>query len=723
MPMPGTPFIKRWSYAEAAVGFAFMVLVACASPEAARMVPVAPGATVPTQPGPLPEVNLCPPDNPFCTGQPVTPVVTGTVPTQTTCGDVPFDLTPGGVNIMLAVDSSAPMASHWAEIQTAIRSLRTNHPTAAFGLQVFWGDAPEDLTAGANTTNNICNMVHSKVLEVGDHSEQELIAFLGDAPQGSTAAGSIAISPVIEPINYYLTNPTKLADPTRTNYLVLISNGNDNCFGSYFTTKADKLLAYQKLGVELSKLNIRTIPIGFQTASTPAADPNDIFAAFGAVAPATGTDFEALGTLLKYGGSKLTEVPTIDNPGELAKVVSLVGQSVRNCRFEVPANLDPTAAVNPFELSFTVNGKLIARDRHQLNGWDFVNGSTTQVELFGQGCEAIQSGLPLKVGRACAEDVCGTAAVKVETKPRAVLLLLDSSASRIECADGSINCLTPPGDPMRPPSFWEVVQHAIGASLTAGINDDVDFGMQFLPSKVSETLSCEVAAQPEIPVATGTEISIMRAMLEKLPFGLSPVVQVIENVAAAPGRLADPSILGAVVLLSDGGDNCSGDAEGAIVSRLGAAAKKLFDAGVKTYAVRYGSDAGRTPEGEEQLTALVTNGGTAVTDPADPSRKAYLDAKNESELAAALATIADRLATCSFTLGGLSPTAEKERANLFLNGEAIPFDQAAKKQNGWNWVDPERTTVELYGESCTAFKTNRRTSVVLEFGCPPVNLQ
>jgi hypothetical protein len=52
----------------------------------------------------------------------------------------------------------------------------------------------------------------------------------------------------------------------------------------------------------------------------------------------------------------------------------------------------------------------------------------------------------------------------------------------------------------------------------------------------------------------------------------------------------------------------------------------------------------------------------------------------------------------------------------------IPFDSMATKTDGWNWVDPARTTVELYGPSCEAFKTNRRTSIVVEFGCPPIEV-
>jgi hypothetical protein len=70
---------------------------------------------------------------------------------------------------------------------------------------------------------------------------------------------------------------------------------------------------------------------------------------------------------------------------------------------------------------------------------------TSQVELFGQACQAVRAAQPLEARKTCETDVCGTAAIKVETRPRAVLFLLDASASRIECADGTFDCLVPPG--------------------------------------------------------------------------------------------------------------------------------------------------------------------------------------------------------------------------------------------------------------------------------------
>ena len=196
----------------------------------------------------------------------------------------------------------------------------------------------------------------------------------------------------------------------------------------------------------------------------------------------------------------------------------------------------------------------------------------------------------------------------------------------------------------------------------------------------------------------------------------------LENVASNPGRLADPGVLGAVVLLSDGGDNCSGAMQPEIVQRMGSAAKSLADRGVKTYVVRYGSQEAKTQAQDEQLRAIVMNAGTANQNPQLPSAPPYTEAKSEAELTAALAAISDKLATCSFTLQNIKADADKDKTNLYLNGEAIAFDATRTKSNGWGWADTARTNVELYGDACTAFKTNRHTSVVVEFGCPPVTL-
>jgi hypothetical protein len=654
-----------------------------------------------------PPTDVCPTSNPYCKSD-------GGVAANT-CGNQPIDLNPVGVNVMVAIDGAATMATHWTGVQDALRALRETHADSAFGLQLFWGKLVEDLQSGL-AKNNWCGTTEQRFLDVGDNSAQALLDVLGAVPPGPSFVGGLfATSPVIAPLNFYLQNATKLADPTRTNYLVLVTGGNDNCFGSVFTSKVDKLLAYQKLAVELGKLNIRVIPVGFDTANGGASGSG-----FYNSTPSE-SNLEALATLLQYGGSGLGEVPKVDDPSKLAEVIAQVGQTVRNCRFSIPAALDPTTAVNPFALSFLINGSEVLRDRKKVEGWNFVDGNTTQVELYGKACEAVRGHAKLEAQKSCGDNVCGRAAVKVETKPRAVLHLLDSSASRIACTDGSFSCLSLPDSMGRTVvSYWETVEHSLGQSLIAPINDDIEFGLQFFPSKSAGGFSCEVAGTPEIVPAQGTEITIMSSMLEKLPFGFSPVVQILENVAAMPGRLADPLVQGSVVMLTDGGDNCSGGTQDEIVARLGAAAKTLLDAGIKTYVVRFGPASGKGPEQEAQLRAIVAKGGTASSDPADPMLTPYIDAVDESALNAALASISNSLATCSFEVGELDSSADRGAANLYLNGEVVPFDKQQQKQQGWGWVDSQQTAIEMYGDACTAFKNNRKTSLSVEFGCASV---
>lgn len=650
----------------------------------------------------------CPEDNPYCDpgdGD------------QAECGNTPIDLTPAGVNIMVAVDGAASMATHWSKIKKAISDLRNAHPDAAMGVQLFWGELA-DWTSGWEK-NNWCGATKSNFKDVSGATAEQLLQVLGDAPPGGSygLGGLWETTPVIEPLNYYLKNATKLADPARTNYLLFITNGNDNCFGSVFAQPTDKLLAYQKLAVELGKRNIRIIPIGFDASAAPGST--------GVIGTVNGnTDLEVLSTLLQYGGSGLKVVPKVDDPAKFSDVLAQVGKSVRNCRFVIPDALDPEKGVNPFQLDFVINGKVVKRDRTHQEGWNFVGGDSSQVELFGQACQALQSDAKkFEARKTCASDVCGTASIKVETKPRAVLFVFDVSTSRIQCTDGTSSCQVAPQLGMRPSlSYWEAAGHAVNQVLVAPINDDIEFGIQFFPAKTSSALSCDVASSPEVPCADGTEISLMSTILEKLPFGSSPLLSVLQNVANAPGRLADPEVKGAVVVLSAGGDNCSGLEQSALVEQLGAASKKLLEANVQSYAVRYGLPADRTPENEAQLRAIAQNGGTDMSDPNDPSKTPYVDAKDDAELNQALAKISDTLATCSFGVDGFSADADKGNANLYLNGQAIPFDKEHAGKAGWDWTDEQQNAIQLFGEACNAFKNNRRTSVIVELGCEPIVL-
>jgi hypothetical protein len=649
-------------------------------------------------------VDECPPSNPFCEDE--TKPDAGP---KVSCGNASIDLDTVGVNIMLAIDGSASMAPHWERIRAAVSTLHDAHPEAQFGVQVFWGlvsDNPRDKA-------NWCGGTEQRLLDVGPVTTQEMLDTVGPMPPGFGFFDIWETSPVIDPLNYFVANATKLADPTRTNYLVLVSDGNDNCFGSAYTTQQNKLLAYEKIAVELGKRNIRVLPIGFDAKSAASWD-----GAYLTTEP--NTNVEALGTLLEFGGTGLSELPKIENPDQFAEVLDQVGVRVRSCRFAIP----PTSGdskVNPFELSFTINDTEVERDRTQRNGWNFVGDDIQQVELFGDACQAVRAGSKLASQKTCKSQSCGNAAVEVQTKPRAVLYLLDASASRIECTDGTFNCVIEAAQAQQVRTsytFWETVQGTLGRSLVEPINDDVEFGLQLFPKKEQNALNCDIGVEPEIKPAAGTQIEIMSQMNEKLPLGRSPVVAALESVAADPGRLAEPDVQGAVVMLTDGGDNCTGAQQADNVARLSAAAQSLLDRNVKTYVVRYGKADSSSPDQDAQLRAIVAHGGTARSDPADPTRVPYVDARTAEDLNAALAELSDKLASCEITLGGLPEMADKERANLYLNGQEIP-KQAPGVDNGWSWKDAEQTAIELHGPECDEFKTARKSSVIVEFGCEP----
>jgi hypothetical protein len=624
-------------------------------------------------------------------------------------GSETFDLEPVAVNVMIAVDGSNSMKAFWSQIQDAIERMIETNPSQNYGMHLFWGEPVTNIIDGV-TRVNFCGQTQNQVLDVAPDQQYDILPFMGVEPPGM---GNIFFdfTPVVEPLNYYLTHDTHLADENATNYLVFISDGNDNCFGTALAGMDDKNLAYEKLAIELGKKHIRTLPIGFDASGNMITWGGNVM-----------TNFEALNTLAKYGGTKFTEALAADDPAELDMALDQVAHAVKPCRFRIPAALDPNANLNPFELSFVLGGTIVARDRREQEGWNFVDGDTSEVEFFGQACEAIQAGAELEAKKGCESDVCGQAATQVTTKPTAVLYLLDSSASMAACSSDNIlfGCLAPPlgqGDL----TWWGVATQAISASTVAPINDHVEFGLQEFPAIGTGFGACDVAATPEVAPAQGTEISIIGKMLADLPAGATPLVAGLENVSAMPGRLTDNGVSGAVIVVSDGGNSCATASQEENVMRLGQAAHDLQGMGVKTYAVRFGLKGSDFADQDAQLRTIAANGGTATGDPNDPNNVPYLDAPDQAALETALESISQRLASCKLQVGNFDNDVDLDKTNLYVNGEAVPYDMGAME--GWSWSNPERTELELHGSYCESFKSSRITSIVIEMGCKQIVLQ
>lgn len=639
----------------------------------------------------------CGDDNPFCEAE--------QEEEEPACPSEHFDLRSTGVNVMVAVDGSMSMGSFWPQIRASVEKMARDNPALSFGVDLFWADVVETFDEGFARLN-ACGATQHKVLALGSNQADKVAPLFGDAPPGP-GVFFYDFTVVADVLNHYLVEQTGLDDPTRTNYLVLISDGNDNCFGNIYVGAEDKRLAFEKLTRELLKKNIRVLPIGFNGVSEQLTLEGE----------QTATDFAALDTIAKHGGTGIDKALAADDAAQLEQAISAVAKRVASCRFTIPdATTDGATRVNPFELTFTLNGREVARDRANTNGWNFVDGNVSEVELFGDACAALRGGVELEAKRTCERTaVCGTAASKVSAKTRAVQYLLDRSLSMADCSAGFLGCV-----PVLNPglTWWGVAARALSSSVTSPLNDDVEFGIKYFPDATDT--GCLVSDGATVAPRAGNSIEVVAEMLRRLPGGATPLLAGLESVARDPGRLVEDNVAGALIVVSDGGESCELVDQAEKVARLGEAARSLHQRGVKVFAVRFGNKGLDFAEQDAQLRAIVKHGGSASGNPDDPNNVPYLDAPDADALNRALSAISAELSSCVLRVGELGEDADKSQLNLYLDGDAIPHDGKAEKSTGWGWLDAERTEIELFGEHCMRFKTQRTTSIVVEAGCEPI---
>jgi len=642
----------------------------------------------------------CGQDNPFC-------LEPEAEPPPPECPSERFDLRPAGVNVVVAVDGSKSMTSFWPQIRTAVTKMVADNPDAKFGADLFWADVVDTVEDGFARLN-ACGDTQHKKLAIAANQSAAIAPLFGETPPGP-GVFFYDFTVVADALNHYLVTDTGLSDPSSTNYLVLVSDGNDNCFGNFFAGDEDKRLAFEKLTRELVKKNIRVLPIGFNGASDQLTLTGD----------ETNTDFTALDTIAKHGGTGITKALAADDPAELAMAIDAISRKIASCRFAIPAAEAGNQRINPFELTFWLNGVEVARDRTNGDGWNFVAGDVAEVELFGAACDAVRAGVELEARRSCdTTEICGTAASKVSAKTRAVQYLLDRSFSMADCSTGFLGCL--PG--LTPGlTWWGVAASAIANSVSAPLNDDVEFGLKYFPDATDS--ACLVSDGAAVAPSSSTSIQVIGDVLHRLPTGSTPLLAGLESVARSPGRLAEADVSGAVIVVSDGGESCEPIDQATKVARLTAAARSLGERGIKVFAVRFGTRGADFADQDAQLRAIVKSGGTATGDPDDPNNVPYLDAPDAMALNVALAGISQELSSCALQVGELDKDADRSQINLYLDGDVVRFDRNGSKADGWGWVDAARTEMELYGATCAQFKTSRTTSIVVEAGCESVFVQ
>lgn len=626
------------------------------------------------------------------------PIADGDIPECAQTGNL--DLTAAKTNVMLLVDGSSSMEPHWSTVRDAMRQMILANPDADFGVHMFF--AAGDL-GGFFDDGNLCGETEHPRLEVGPNQEVPVLNAMGAAPPGTGAF--IPTSPVVSGLNWYLENQSPLTDSSTTNYIVVISDFADDCFGTVFATSdaisdeagQENIYAYEKIAVELRKRNIRIIPIGFDRDADP-MNPST-----------TDTNMEALEALTRLGGTGITEPILADTGNSLSQALETVSRAVRPCRFQIPATVE-----NSFLLSFYVDGDEVPRDRTRADGWDFVTGGITEVEFHGSYCDALQGEATLGAVLGCsAGDVCGTAATEVTFKDRAMHILLDASASMASEAGGII--IDSIFGNTTELTSWGYATAALSNMVTSPINDDMEFGFQLFPTRENSFAGCEVGA-PEVAVGEGTEISIVDEMVSKIPNGGTPLLAALESVRDNPGRLAEDGVVGSLLVVGDGADGCSGGTD--VVPALAQASRDLANMGVDVYPVQFASE----PSQEQiaQMQAIAFNGRS------DGSQGEVLNAPDGEALTMVLQDISRGLASCNLQVGTLPSTVDPEKVNIYLDGIAVPYNEAGDPgdgSSGWDWVTDDYSEVEFFGAGCEQLQTGRLTNIVMELGCQTIRIQ
>ena len=224
---------------------------------------------------------------------------------------------------------------------------------------------------------------------------------------------------------------------------------------------------------------------------------------------------------------------------------------------------------------------------------------------------------------------------------------------------------------------WDDVRAAVQA-LTEDFDERARFGLTVFP----EDIACDpgrVLVEPAINAGADIE----RALSNIVPDGLTPTDGALSEVAQHFEDNKGP--LRYVVLVTDGGPTCVGDAQAPSVQAASEAAleamEALTDAGVRTYVLGI-----QTPEAAGVLDALAEAGGTGEDE--------YRELSDHAAVGEALVSITQDALECNFVLD--APADNPQLVRVRMDGEALPFED----EDGWR-LGADNQTIFLVGRACS----------------------
>lgn len=259
----------------------------------------------------------------------------------TSCGGELFQAARVDANMLIVLDKSGSMnesvgsQTKWQAASAAVKSV-----TAQYGVKIRFGLYQ---FSGPTMTCDPGKMY----VPVADNTAAEISAALP-----ATASGNG--TPIAAALDRARKEP-ELADPGRANFIVLVTDGKENCGGSPQSTVAAAFGA-----------NIKTYVVGFGSAAS--VDPNRL----SAMAVAGGT---ARNTTPRYYQA--------DSPSELNAALAAIAQGAMGCDFKLQQ-----APPDPKKLYVSVNGTIVPNDQTKVAGWAY-EPSGNRLTLYGPACDLV----------------------------------------------------------------------------------------------------------------------------------------------------------------------------------------------------------------------------------------------------------------------------------------------------------------------------------------------
>jgi hypothetical protein len=271
---------------------------------------------------------------------------------------------------------------------------------------------------------------------------------------------------------------------------------------------------------------------------------------------------------------------------------------------------------------------------------------------------------------------CGTDEFTTTALPPNLLIVLDRTGSMDGEVAGS-------GGQTR----WEVAAAAV-ESVLSNYEGSVNFGLNLFSACTGNGCAPGTIVQPIGATAAAINQAVAQATL---CFSGENETVIGGTLASLVGEqsLQEPGRDNAILLLTDGHDNCGGGGAQAAADLLNQTVP------VKVYVVGFSSGVDAT-----ELDGIAQAAGTAP----------YYQADDATQLNAALQAIAGSVATCTFVLD----TTPDGDIYVFFNNDpsGVPKDGT----DGWTY-DPDTRTLTFHGAACDAIKDGDVDDIDVVFGC------